>query len=213
MSAKARCCRNQSMRGSSACLAQQVDLVERQDDRRRDVLEHAEEKSVPPPTASEASTTSPTTSTWRIASTRRVDHPHVQAMQRPVDARRVDEHELRRPAGLDAEDAPARGLRLVRHDRDLAADQRVEQRGLAGVGPADERDVAGLHEARGRCWARREVTERGPWLAVPALTRAACNACRACGPCGRGGARLRAPRRPRRRRRSVSPARARVRDG
>ena len=37
----------------------------------------------------------------------------------------------------------ARGLRLARGDADLGADQPVEQRGLADIGPADDRDVAG----------------------------------------------------------------------
>ncbi len=42
----------------------------------------------------------------------------------------------------DAADQRARGLHLVRDDRDLGADQRVEQRRLAGIGRADQRDEA-----------------------------------------------------------------------
>ena len=60
------------------------------------------------------------------------------------DARRVDQHDLRAAAILrkighgDADHAHARGLHLGRHDRDLRADQRVDQRRLAGVGRADD---------------------------------------------------------------------------
>ncbi len=43
---------------------------------------------------------------------------------------------------VDAGDAVARGLRLARGDADLLADQRVHQRRLADVGPADDGDHA-----------------------------------------------------------------------
>ena len=43
----------------------------------------------------------------------------------------------------DALDAGARGLRLVRDDGELLAEQGVEQGGLAGVGAADDGDEAG----------------------------------------------------------------------
>ena len=46
------------------------------------------------------------------------------------------------PTRADAGDAVARGLRLARGDADLLADQRVEQRRLADVGPADDGDQA-----------------------------------------------------------------------
>ena len=58
------------------------------------------------------------------------------------DARRVDEDELRVALDRDAADQRARGLHLVRDDRDLGADQRVDQRRLAGIGRADQRDEA-----------------------------------------------------------------------
>ena len=45
--------------------------------------------------------------------------------------------------GGDAADLAARGLRLVGHDRHLVAHDPVDQRGLAGVRPARERDEAG----------------------------------------------------------------------
>ena len=42
----------------------------------------------------------------------------------------------------DAAQQRARGLHLGRDDRDLAADQRVDQRRFAGIGRADQRDEA-----------------------------------------------------------------------
>ena len=46
---------------------------------------------------------------------------------------------------ISAADRASRGLRFVRDDRNLRPDDAVEECRLAGVGPADERDVAGLH--------------------------------------------------------------------
>ena len=40
----------------------------------------------------------------------------------------------------------ARGLHLVRHDRDLGADQRIDQRRLADIGRADQGDEAAARE-------------------------------------------------------------------
>ncbi len=60
-----------------------------------------------------------------------------------VNARRVDEDDLRGFAGENAQDAIARGLRLGRDDGNLLAQQRVQQRGLAHVRLADNGDEAG----------------------------------------------------------------------
>src|SRR5215213_3737531 len=43
------------------------------------------------------------------------------------------------------DDAVSGRLRFIRNDRELLAHQVIEQRGLAGVGPADQRDQARLH--------------------------------------------------------------------
>ncbi len=59
---------------------------------------------------------------------------------RREDARRVDQDDLRVAVDGDAAHQRARRLHLVRDDGDLGADQRVEQRRLAGVGRADQRD-------------------------------------------------------------------------
>ena len=64
-------------------------------------------------------------------------------MERPVDPRRIDEHDLAAALHvLDGEDPVAGGLRLVGDDGDLLADDPVQERGLAGVGPADEGHVS-----------------------------------------------------------------------
>ena len=73
------------------------------------------------------------------------------------DARRVDQHDLRRgrPSRQvghgDADHPHARGLHLARDDGDLGADQGVDQRRLAGIGRADDGDEpgAGLRCAHG----------------------------------------------------------------
>ena len=67
--------------------------------------------------------------------------------------------ELRPLAVPDAEDAGARGLRARRDDGDVLAQDAVEERRLADVGPADDGDEAGAERccllAVMRCRARR----------------------------------------------------------
>ena len=72
-------------------------------------------------------------------------HALGEHVARALHAGQVDEDEL--AAGLDvggdAADRPPRRLRPHRDDRDVAADDRVDQRRLADVGPAGEADEAG----------------------------------------------------------------------
>ena len=72
----------------------------------------------------------------------RVHHRPVEPPPRREDAGRVDEHELACALDGDAAQRHARRLHLVADDRDLGADQRVDQRRLAGVGRADHGDEA-----------------------------------------------------------------------
>ena len=65
-------------------------------------------------------------------------HILAEAGARAVEARRVHEDELRLSARDDAGYAPARGLRLVRHYRDLLAHKGVGERALADVGAAGD---------------------------------------------------------------------------
>ena len=60
-----------------------------------------------------------------------------------MQPRGVDEDDLEVLAVHDAADGVPGGLRALRRDRDLGADERVGQRRLAGVRPADEADEAG----------------------------------------------------------------------
>ena len=72
----------------------------------------------------------------------RRDHGAVEPPPRRENARRVDEDELRAALHRDAAHQRARRLHLGRDDRDLAADQRIDQRRFAGIGRADQRDEA-----------------------------------------------------------------------
>ena len=113
-------------------------------------------------------------------------------VQRPVqrrgvprlEARRVDEDELRVAQGADAGDAVPRGLRLARGDADLLADQGIEQRRLADVGLADDGDdAAALAFGPGRC-RRRLLRLLGVHL-VPAFRVSSAAAAAACSPARR----------------------------
>src|SRR5262249_46645811 len=69
---------------------------------------------------------------------RRVDRPlHVlrERVERPLEPGQIRQYELIAVAVRDPEDPPARRLRLVRHDRRLAAAEGVHKRRLAHVGP------------------------------------------------------------------------------
>ncbi len=80
---------------------------------------------------------------------RGIDHPDVQPMERLVDAGGVQVDDLAGGTLADPDDPVPRRLRLVRDDRELLADEAVEQRRLAGVGPADEGHEAALHRIGG----------------------------------------------------------------
>src|SRR5882724_4239871 len=60
-----------------------------------------------------------------------------------MQARRVDQHQLR-PGTIDHAQNPVPcGLRLRGNDRHLAPDERIHQGGFADVGPPDNGDVTG----------------------------------------------------------------------
>src|ERR1700722_9092102 len=60
-----------------------------------------------------------------------------------VDAGRIDQHDLRVVAIQNSLDAVAGSLRLGRNDGDLASNKSIYERGLTGVGAADN-----CHETR-----------------------------------------------------------------
>ena len=73
-----------------------------------------------------------------------VDHIIAQLCARPMEARRVDKHQLCIAAVNNGADAVARGLRLMGYDGDLLADERVGKRGLADIRPPGDRDHRGF---------------------------------------------------------------------
>ena len=112
-------------------------------------LTQIEHELSPLPVGSLTSTTRPSTSTSRIVSTAastirtfiRCSGRWMPGVSRNTTWRvRVVPH---------AENPRPRRLRLVGHDRELRADQPVQQRRLARVRAADERDEAELHEPCG----------------------------------------------------------------
>ncbi len=84
------------------------------------------------------------------------DHGAVEPAAWRENAGRVDEDELRGAFDGDAADQRAGGLHFGRDDGDFGADQRVEQRRLAGIRRADQGD-----EAAARGWRRRLNHWRG----------------------------------------------------
>ena len=71
-----------------------------------------------------------------------IHHADVHPVERAMDAGGVEEHHLRVGVMSHTEDSRPRRLRLVGDDRQLGADQPVEQRRLARVRAADEGDKA-----------------------------------------------------------------------
>src|SRR5262249_51125977 len=76
---------------------------------------------------------------------RHIDHPHVHAMQRTVDARGVEKYDLCVRIIADAENPGSRRLRFHRNDREFGANQAIEERRFAGIRPADERHESTFH--------------------------------------------------------------------
>ena len=70
------------------------------------------------------------------------DHGAIEPALGRKYAWRIDEDELRVAFGRDATHQHARGLHLRRDNGHLGADQRVDERRLADIGRADQRDKA-----------------------------------------------------------------------
>ena len=69
-------------------------------------------------------------------------HPVGERVHRPLEPGQIDEDELVVGAVRDSEDPAAGGVRHLRGDRDLVAAERIDERRLADVRPAGERDEA-----------------------------------------------------------------------
>ena len=89
-----------------------------------------------------------------------------------VQARRVDEGDLRVRQVHQPEHAMARGLRPRRDDGELLPDQRVQQRGLADVGPADQRGEAAAMLAATAGPAGRQCVAHLPCCRIACSTAA-----------------------------------------
>ena len=77
-------------------------------------------------------------------------HGAVEPSLRHEDAGRIDQDDLGVVVDHDAADQRPGGLHLARDDGDLGADQRIDQRGLADIGGADQRDKAAACRRRRR---------------------------------------------------------------
>jgi hypothetical protein len=84
------------------------------------------------------------------------DHGAVEPAAWGKDAGRINKNELRHALDGDAADERAGGLHFRRDDGDLGADERVEQRRLAGIRRADQRNKAAMR-VRGRCLSHWHV--------------------------------------------------------
>ena len=76
-----------------------------------------------------------------------IHHPHVQFVQRLVNAGRIEDGDLAARIVEDSDDAIARRLRLLGDDGHFLTEDAIEQCRFAGIRAADERDDA---EARFR---------------------------------------------------------------
>ena len=104
-------------------------------------------KRSPPPETSLASSTSSTASTSRRLVVDRALHAARERVERLLEPRQVDEHDLEVVAVHDAERALPRRLRLVGDDRDVRAGERVRERRLADVRAARETDEPAAHRS------------------------------------------------------------------
>ena len=166
-------------------LGDEIDLAEHENHRRLHVFQRSQgDSDRPGPVFTDASTTSASTSTSRIASsatsTMRTFIRWV-GLWTPACRRTQPGPGVPSRIVLHADDTRSRRLRLVRHDGELLADDAIEQRGLAGVRAANERDETRFHMSTAGCLTGRLlcsaaaaacVVARGPWLPGGAPPRA-----------------------------------------
>src|SRR4030095_1269639 len=74
---------------------------------------------------------------------RRLQHEIAELTVGRVQSGRIDEYHLSAREILDPGDAIARRLRSPEDDRQLLADQTIQERRFPGVGPADQRHESG----------------------------------------------------------------------
>ena len=138
-------------------LRHQVDLVESQDHRRLDLVQDAEQMPIARPRLGRRIDDKRHDVDLAHRLERGMHHPDIHAMRRFVYAGRVHEDHLGIRIVLHAHHTRTRRLRLVGHDRQLLADDEIEERGLAGIGTAEERDEPALHCVRSDVTSRRRA--------------------------------------------------------
>ncbi len=103
----------------------------------------------------------------------------------PVQSRCIDESNLRIRQVHQTQHTVARGLRLGRDDGELLPRQRIEQRGLADIGPADQgRETAAMLRTRRtrrtrRSWRCRRVVAHRAHRCCNSCSTAAADSCSA----------------------------------
>ena len=94
-------------------------------------------------------------------------HATGERVERALEARQIDQHDLVVVAVHHAERALARGLRLVGDDRDVSAGEGVRERGLADVGTPREADEPAAHRQARSSNAAGSSAERGSATTSP----------------------------------------------
>ena len=137
------------------CTAQQINLVQQQEDRCAGLLRHIQHELV---FAREATGHVCDQENQFASDHGFADFRHHLAAERrirPVNAWSVDQNDLAAQLALllrhmdDPENAVARGLGLGADDGQLLADQGVQKRGFAGVGTAQYADESGVKGHKG----------------------------------------------------------------
>jgi hypothetical protein len=108
-------------------LRDEIDLAQYEDDRRADLLDDVEQVAIARSGFHRGIHDECEQIDFTHRFERDVNHAHVHAMRRLVDARRVHEDDLPVAIILHADHPRARGLRLVRDDRELLADDAIQQ--------------------------------------------------------------------------------------
>jgi hypothetical protein len=94
-------------------------------------------------------------------------HATRERVEGPLESRQVDQHDLVAIAVHDPERPLAGCLRLVGHDRDVRARERVRERRLADVWASREADEAAAHDQLRSSKAAGSSAERGSATTSP----------------------------------------------
>ena len=96
-------------------------------------------------------------------------HPGLHQIAGLEQAGEVVEHVLDVTVGAEADHGQPGRLGLGAHDGEVGTDEGIEERGLADVGRAGERDVACLGHGVKDGWTGDVKKDRERWVSVPDL--------------------------------------------